>query len=388
MALGTAALVLGGGLSEFFFGGGGSQADQRQLVAVQNGHLQVVVRRRLRAAKQPFDATARPLKAGRLWPPHCRETKDQAACVVPYLYGRHRLTQRSTGPASSASCRGGGGAPRRSRRQRRLPSHGRTAGHLGAAPCAQGRLAVGDLRLLVTRPRGARQSIARGLRRRPKSAPWYDGLLPARSGRRAGAVDRPGADTNQDDTGRRQQRRGAAGAAGGGGHRGRAPGYRARRAPRVATFGRRAVAFCSRTTRPRWPCSPLLFLAAAWAVNSSCERAHERTRVAVRALGMRRGWWCACHPGGVAREWGRHRRDRLGAAGYVITARAGSRWNPALAGVAGGDHLFPLLTAANVARAALAIADCPPRPPSTRRAPPAHEQREALHHIYAWFFLG
>jgi ABC-type lipoprotein release transport system permease subunit len=73
----------------------------------------------------------------------------------------------------------------------------------------------------------------------------------------------------------------------------------------------------------------------------------------------------------------------LGAAGVLYYGARGIPMNTmTLAWVAGGDHLFPVLTAAHVARAALAIAALStvaaiyPAVTASRLEP-----REALHHI-------
>jgi putative ABC transport system permease protein len=134
--------------------------------------------------------------------------------------------------------------------------------------------------------------------------------------------------------------------------------------------------------------SGFLFLAAAVGiVNSMLMSVHERTREigTVRALGMRRSMVVRLFVleglalGVVAAAAG----IALGASGVLYYAARGIPMDTmTLAWVAGGDHLFPVLTVTNVARAALAIAFL-----STAAAVyPALtasrlEPREALHHI-------
>ena len=165
------------------------------------------------------------------------------------------------------------------------------------------------------------------------------------------------------------------------------PGERAR----VETFeeaGRFSFSIIQANETALAVLSAFLFLAAAVGiVNSMLMSVHERTREigTVRALGMRRAMVVRLFIleglalGVVAAAAG----IALGAAGVLYYGARGIPMDTmTLAWVAGGDHLFPVLTPANVARAALAIAGLStaaavyPAVTASRLEP-----REALHHI-------
>jgi putative ABC transport system permease protein len=165
------------------------------------------------------------------------------------------------------------------------------------------------------------------------------------------------------------------------------PGERAR----VETFeeaGRFSFSIIQANETALAVLSAFLFLAAAVGiVNSMLMSVHERTREigTVRALGMRRAMVVRLFIlegfalGVVAATAG----IVLGASGVLYYGARGIPMDTmTLAWVAGGDRLFPVLTPANVARAALAIAALStaaavyPAVTASRLEP-----REALHHI-------
>ena len=218
MALGTAALVLGGGLSD-----GIARQLTDNLVAVQTGHVQVVVRADdFVPQNSPFDAYGHALLPGgeALARASRIEAKDPAcARAVPYpvrprdrhrrqpldpgQHRRHPARRRSRSCAPRTRSEAGAFLPAR-RPARRLR---RGAGRAQAAPLRRRPGVVRD-----PDPAGRGELHRRGRVRRSsrKSAPWYDGTFYVPAGRRAGAV-RPARRRHQreGDAGRRQQRGGA-----------------------------------------------------------------------------------------------------------------------------------------------------------------------------------
>ena len=225
-----------------------------------------------------------------------------------------------------------------------------------------------------------------------KGAPWYDGTFYVPLAAAQALFDRPGAATNIKMTladGSRAAARRARPAVEAivGRPAGLEPGERAR----VETFeesGRFSFSIIQANETALAVLSAFLFLAAAVGiVNSMLMSVHERTREigTVRALGMRRAMVVRLFIleglalGVVAATAG----IVLGASGVLYYGARGIPMDTmTLAWVAGGDHLFPVLTPANVARAALAIAGLStaaaiyPAVTASRLEP-----REALHHI-------
>ena len=398
MALGTAALVLGGGLSD-----GIARQLTASLVAVQTGHLQVVVRAAdFEPQNSPFDAYGHALLPGAeaLARRIAFEAKSQGVTrAVPYLYGRgtaiagNRSTLasivgilpseepelRSAHPADSGAF---------------LPGDDPLATYVAAPVARKLRLGVGDaVSFVIQTPQGAVNSVDAvvcGVFR--KGAPWYDSTFYVPLAAAQALFDHPGAATNIKvtlaDGSRAAARRARPVVAA---IVGTPPGLEAGERARIETFeeaGRFSFSIIQANETALAVLSGFLFLAAAVGiVNSMLMSVHERTREigTVRALGMRRATVVRLFIleglalGLVAAATGI-------AIGASFVLYYGARGIPmdtmTLAWVAGGDHLFPVLTATNVGRAALAIAGL-----STSAAVyPAItasrlEPREALHHI-------
>ena len=398
MALGTAALVLGGGLSD-----GIARQLTASLVAVQTGHLQVVVRPAdFEPQNSPFDAYGHALLPGAeaLARRIAAEAKDHGVRrAVPYLYGRGTAIAgnrsslasivgilpseepelRAAHPAASGAF---------------LPTDDPLATYVAAPVARKLRLAVGDsVSFVVQTPQGAVNSIdAVVCGVFGKGAPWYDNTFYVPLAAAQSLFDRPGAATNIKmmlADGGRGAARGARPAVSAivGRPEGLEPGARVR----VETFeeaGRFSFSIIQANETALAVLSTFLFLAAAVGiVNSMLMSVHERTREigTVRALGMRRAMVVRLFIleglalGVVAAAAG----IVLGAAGVLYYGAHGIPMNTmTLAWVAGGDHLFPVLVPAHVARAALAIAGLStaaavyPALTASRLLP-----REALHHI-------
>jgi len=398
MALGTAALVLGGGLSD-----GIARQLTASLIAVQTGHLQVVVRQAdFEPQNSPFDAYGQAL------------IPDSAALAarivagaggagvrraVPFLHGRgtaiagnrsslatvvgilpqEEVELRAAHPADAGAF---------------LPLDDPLATYVAAPIARKLRLGIGDtVSFVIQTPQGAVNSVDAvvcGIFR--KGAPWYDTTFYLPLATAQALFDHPGAATNIKMTladgssaAARDARPVVAAIVG------QPPGLEPDERARVETFeeaGRFSFSIIQANQTALAVLSGFLFLAAAVGiVNSMLMSVHERTREigTVRALGMRRAMVVRLFIleglalGMVAAATG----IAVGAAGVLYYGARGIPMDTmTLAWVAGGDHLFPVLTVTNVARAALAIAGL-----STAAAVyPAItasrlEPREALHHI-------
>jgi putative ABC transport system permease protein len=398
MALGTAALVLGSGLSD-----GIARQLTASLVAVQTGHLQVVVRPSdFEPQNSPFDAYGHALLpggealAGRI-AVEARGAGVQSA--VPYLYGRG--TAIAGNRSSLASIVGIRPADEPELRAVHppdtgafLPADDPLATYVAAPVARKLRLGVGDaVSFVIQTPQGAVNSVDAvvcGVFR--KSAPWYDSTFYVPLAAAQALFDRPGAATNikmtlADGSSAAARRARPAVETLVGQPAGLEPGERTR----VETFeeaGRFSFSIIQANETALAVLSAFLFLAAAVGiVNSMLMSVHERTREigTVRALGMRRATVVRLFIleglalGLVAATAG----IALGAAGVLYYGARGIPMDTmTLAWVAGGDRLFPVLTPANVARAALAIAGLStaaavyPAVTASRLEP-----REALHHV-------
>jgi putative ABC transport system permease protein len=398
MALGTAALVLGGGLSD-----GIARQLTKSLVAVQTGHLQVVVRPAdFEPQNSPFDAYGHALLPGgeALARRIAAEAEDAGVeRAVPYLYGRGTAIAGNRSTLASIV----GILPSEEPELRSahppetgafLPTDDPLATYVAAPVARKLRLAVGDsVSFVIQTPHGAVNSVDAvvcGVFR--KSAPWYDGTFYVPLAAAQALFDRPGAATNIKmtlaDGGSAAARRARPAIEA---IVGRPQGLDTGERARVETFeeaGRFSFSIIQANETALAVLSGFLFLAAAVGiVNSMLMSVHERTREigTVRALGMRRAMVVRLFIleglalGVVAATAG----IVLGAAGVLYYGARGIPMNTmTLAWVAGGDHLFPVLTAAHVARAALAIAALStvaaiyPAVTASRLEP-----REALHHI-------
>jgi putative ABC transport system permease protein len=398
MALGAAALVLGGGLTD-----GIARQLTDNLVAVQTGHLQVVVRPAdFEPQNSPFDAYGQALLPGAEDLARRIEAEGAGAGVrraVPFLHGR------GTAIAGNRSSLAGvvGIVPEREPELRAahppaagtfLPPGDRLAAYAAAPVARKLRLSVGDpVSFVIQTQKGAVNSVDAvvcGIFE--KSAPWYDGVFYVPLPLAQSLFDAPGSATNVKvtlaDGGRGAARRARpAVAAIVGRPAGLEPGERAR----VETFdeaGRFSFSIIQANRTALAVLSTFLFLAAAVGiVNSMLMSVHERTREigTVRALGMRRSMVVRLFVlEGFALGIAAAVAGIAAGAGLVLWwgARGISMNTMTLAWMAGGDRLFPVLTAANVTGAAAAIALLStlaavyPAITASRLQP-----REALHHI-------
>jgi putative ABC transport system permease protein len=396
MVLGSAALVLGSGLSD-----GIARQLTRSLVAVQTGHLQVVARADdFQPQNSPFDAYSQErLRGAEALARRIEAEGGQAGVVraVPYLYGRGTAI---AGNRTSLASVVGIVSTREPELQAAHPVEAGTFLPPGddlavfiASPMARKlRLSVGDsVSFVVQTPQGAVNSldaVVCGVFR--KGAPWQENTFYVSLPAAQALFDWPGDATNVKITladgsaarGLRPlvERLAAAGAA-----------PEPKTVLRVETYeeaGRFSFSIIQANQTALAILSSFLFAAAAVGiVNALLMSVHERTREigTVRALGMRRktvvrmfvleglALGVVSAVAGVA----------LGGAAVLYYGWRGIPMNTiTLAWMAGGDMLFPVLSAANVARAATAIAAL-----STLAAVyPARvasrlEPREALHHV-------
>ena len=400
MVLGSGALVLGSGLAD-----GIARQLTGSLVAVQTGHLQVVMRASdFVPQNSPFDAYGQdPIpKAVSL----ARSIEEEGRRfgvrkAVPYLAGRvTALAGSRSSPATLV-----GIDPLRDVEIRRafpveigsfLPEGDATAVYVAAPVARKLRLSPGDnISFVVQTSQGAVNSLdATVCGTFRKGAPWYDATfyvpLPAaqalfdwgegatnikltlEGGSKAGALEvRPAVEAILARAG--------------------TPPQPASLQTRVETFdeaGRFAFSIIQANQTALAVLSSFLFAAAAVGiVNSLLMSVHERTREigTVRALGMRRGMvvrlvvleglalGLVCAAVGVA----------LGGGLVLYWGSRGIPMNTmTLAWMAGGDRLFPVLALTSVLRAVVSITAL-----STLAALyPAHaasrlEVREALQHV-------
>jgi putative ABC transport system permease protein len=398
MALGSAALVLGSGLSD-----GIARQLTDNLVAVQTGHVVLLVRPDdFIPQNSPFDAYGQDLIPGAEEMARRIEAEGAGAGVVmavPYLHGR------ATAMAGSRSSPGAviGIQPSREPELRaafppiagRFLTDGDDLAAYVAEPVARKlRLGVGDaVSFVVQTPKGGLNSmdaVVCGVFK--KNAPWYDATFYVTLPAAQGLFDGAGAGTNikvqlRDGSakGARRARDTVARIAG-------APnGLPAGSRLRVETFdeaGRFSFSIIQANEAALTILSSFLFLAAGVGiVNAMLMSVHERTREigTMRAMGMRRGLVvrlfllegfalgvCAAVAGAA-----------LGGAMVLHLARQGIPMNTmTLAWMAGGDALFPVLRPWSVGRAAGAIALLS----TLAAAYPAFaasrlEPREALQHV-------
>jgi putative ABC transport system permease protein len=398
MVLGSGALVLGSGLSD-----GIARQLTASLVAVQTGHAQVVVRPLdFQPQNSPFDAYSmeRLPQAEEL--ARRLESEGRAHGVlraVPFLYGRGTAI---AGNRSSLASVIGIDPLREPELQAALPVEsgaflpaGDDTAVFIAAPMARKlRLMVGDsVSFVVQTPQGAVNSldaIVCGVFR--KGAPWQDNSFYVSLRSAQALYDWPGAATNVKVT--------LAGGSASAARRVRpflesiaatGPPPDPKTKVRVETFeeaGRFSFSIIQANQTALAILSSFLFSAAAVGiVNALLMSVHERTREigTVRALGMRRKSVVRMFVlegfalGVVSAVVG----VTLGGLAVLYYGWRGIPMNTVtLAWMAGGDHLYPVLRAANVARAGAAIALL-----STLAALyPARvasrlEPREALHHV-------
>jgi putative ABC transport system permease protein len=397
MALGTAALVLGSGLVD-----GISRQLTRTLVAVQTGHVQVVVRRDdFVPQNSPFDAYSQQRLPGAVEIAARIEREGASAGVVhavAYLYGRGTAMAGSRTTLASII----GVDPVHDEPVRRahpvltgrfLPADDVTAAYIAAPMARKLRLEVGDsVSFVVQTPQGPVNSVDAvvcGVFR--EGAPWHDNTFYIPLAAAQSLFDWPGGGTNVKVV----LRDGSPAAA-----RAAIPAIEpivgrvetpVGQHVRVESFdqaGRFSFSIVEANRSALVVLSAFLFLAAGIGiVNAMLMSVHARTREigTMRALGMRRRMVVRLFIlegfalGLVAAAIGV-------ALGGSIVLYYGARGIPmntfTLTWIAGGDKLFPVLQLASVARAALAILAV-----STLAAVyPAYtasrlEPREALHHV-------
>jgi putative ABC transport system permease protein len=372
MVLGSGALVLGSGLTD-----GIERQLTSNLVAVQTGHLQVVVRAAdFQPQNSPFDAYGTDRVPDAVALARRLETEGRAAGVVravPYLYGRGTAIAGNRSSLAAIV----GILPAREPELRAafppvsgtFPPEGDELAVAVTAPVARKlRLQVGDtVSLVIQTPEGAVNSadlVVSGVLR--KNAPWYDNAfflsLPAAQT----LFDWPGGATNVKVTladgtpaGARRARSAVAAIVG------PPPALPRDGRLKIETYdeaGRFSFAIVQANRTALTILSSFLFAAAAVGiVNSMLMSVHERTREigTIRALGMRRrlvvrlflleglALGLASAVAGVL----------LGGALVLHWGARGIPMNTmTLAWMAGGEALFPVLTLASVARAVLSIA--------------------------------
>ncbi len=400
MVLGCAAMILGGGLSD-----GIARQLTANLVAVQTGHLQVVVRPDdWEPQNSPFDAYGHAQLPRALEVAQRIETQGRALGVVravPYLQARGTAIagNRSTlavivgilperEPELRAKLRPVSGAF--------LPPGDALAVYIAEPMSRKLRLGVGDsVSFLIQTPEGAinsQDAIVCGVFR--KDAPWYDNTFYLPLAAAQALLDWKDGGTNVKVTLADSSLRAARAAAPGLERllaemqlRSPEPDTRVRVEPRDRA-GRFSYSIIEANQTALGILSSFLFAAAAVGiVNAMLMSVHERTREigTVRALGLRRADVVrlflleGAALGSVAAALG----VAIGGGSVLYLGARGIAMNTmTLAWMAGGDRLVPVLEPASVARAALAIvllstlAAAYPARVASRLLP-----REALHHV-------
>jgi putative ABC transport system permease protein len=400
MALGTAALVLAAGLAD-----GISRQLSDNLVAVQTGHLQVVVRPdEFHPQNNPFDAYGQDELPDAAALARRVEEAGRPAGVrraVPYLFvrGSAMAGRRSSvawivgiDPAREPELR----AAQPPVEGSSLPEGDDTAVYVAEVAARKLRVGPGDsVSFVVQTPQGAVNSLdATVCGVFPKGAPWYDNTFYVSLGAAQVLVDWPGGATNvkvilADGSARaiaRARRAVEAAIAA-------APPGPLTKATHVAVesyaeAGRFSWAIIQANRSALVMLSAFLYAAAGvGVVNAMLMSVRERTREigTMRALGMRRSRVVRLFVleglalGVVSAAAG---AAGGGAAVLSLAATGISMKVAALSWMAGGDRLYPALLASSVLRAVLSIVAL-----STAAALyPAFtasrlEPREALHHV-------
>lgn len=398
MALGTAALVLGGGLTD-----GIARQLTSTLVAVQTGHVQVVARPvDFVPQNSPFDAYGQtPLAdaeeiARRIEAEGGRLGVRRAS---PLLHGRGTAIAGSRSSLASID----GIDPARERdllaahptvRGTFLPAGDDTVTYVAEPVARKLRLQVGDaVTFVLQTPEGAVNSLdATVCGIFAKGAPWFDHTFYVSLDAAQRLFDREGAATNvrvllrDPARGRLREAREAIAALAGAG---RPAGEEdVVQVETLEQSGRFSFSIMQANRAALAVLSTFLFLAAAVGItNGMLMSVHERTREigTIRAVGLRRGT--------VVRLFvveGLVLGLLAAAAGVAVGGALVLHWGAqgipmntmTLAWMAGGDRLHPLLTARNVIVSSAAIvllstaASVYPAFVASRLEP-----REALHHV-------
>jgi putative ABC transport system permease protein len=372
MVLGSAALVLGNGLSD-----GIARQLTDSLVAVQTGHLQVVVRPAdFQPQNSPFDAYGIDHLPGAVDLARRIEAEGRAAGVVkavPYLHGRGTAVAGNRSSLASIIGIEPGREPELRAAQVAvagsfLPEGDDVAVYVAAPVARKLRVSLGDtVSFVVQTPQGAVNSldtVVCGIFR--KGAPWYDNAFYVSLRAAETLYDWKDGATNIKITLADGSKAGARRArpwvdAVVGQPAGLAEGNRVR----VETFdeaGRFSFSIIQANESSLVILTAFLFLAAAVGiVNAMLMSVHERTREigTVRALGMRRSAVVRMFIleglalGLVSAALG----VMLGGAVVLYYGARGIPMNTVtLAWMAGGDELFPVLRLWSAFRAAAAIA--------------------------------
>jgi putative ABC transport system permease protein len=396
MALGSAALVVGGGLNA-----GIARQLVSNLVATQTGHVQVVVRPRdFEPQNSPFDAYGLDLLPRAADLARRIEALTGVRRATPLLYGRGNVLAGSrSSPVSLIGIRPDAEPELRQAHPpvegAFLPAGDESAAYVAAPLARKLRVAPGDtISFVVQTPQGAVESIdgvVCGVF--AKGAPWFDNAVYVPLSAAQNLYRWEGGATNvkvllADGSVRAARRaRTAVEEAVAGADLPVAPGT----VVRVETCdeaGRFSFAIIQANAAALLILASFLFAAATvGVVNGMLMSVHERTREigAIRALGMRRravirlflleGFALGSVAGLVGAA--------VGGAVVLYLGHGGIPMNTmTLAWMAGGDRLFPVLRAASVATAALAITGLS----TLAAAYPAWmasrlEPREALHHV-------
>jgi putative ABC transport system permease protein len=398
MALGTAALVIASGLAD-----GITRQLSDALVAIQTGHLQVVVRPDdFEPQNNPFDAYGQDLlpDAAAL----ARRVEDAARAqgvvrAVPYLFVRGNAVagRRSSvawivgiDPAREPELR----AAQPPIAGTFLPEGDDLAVYVAEVAAGKLRVGVGDeLSFVVQTPRGAVNSLdATVCGVFGKGAPWYDNAFYVTLGAAQSLVDWPGGATNVKvllaDAGDLPGARRAVEAAVVAASPGPLPAGARVRVESFAEAGRFSWAIIQANQAALVMLSGFLFAAAGvGVVNAMLMSVRERTREigTMRALGMRRSRVVRLFVlEGMALGVVSAVAGALagGAVVLLLAARGIPMTVASLAWMAGGDVLYPALVPGSLLRATVSIALL-----STLAAVyPAFsasrlEPREALHHV-------
>jgi ABC-type lipoprotein release transport system permease subunit len=371
MALGTAALVFASGFAD-----GITRQLSRNLIAVQTGHLQVVVRPDdFQPQNNPFDAYGqdRLPDAGAL--ARRIEAEGKAAGVVravPYLFVRGSAMAGSRSSVAWVVGIDPGREPELRAAHpavegRFLPEGDDLAVYVAETAARKLRVGVGDaVSFVVQTPQGAVNSLDAtvcGLFR--KGAPWYDNAFYVTLGAAQSLVDWPGGATNvkvllADGASLRPARR-AVEAAVAAARPGPLPKRTAVRVESWSEAGRFSWAIIQANQAALVMLSGFLFAAAGvGVVNAMLMSVRERTREigTMRALGMRRSSVVRLFVlEGLALGLVSAVAGALVGGGLVLlfAARGIPMTVSSLAWMAGGDVLYPALEPGSLLRVMVSI---------------------------------